>query len=129
MRTIELSEYRQLDKLGWKGTGIVQMTDHDSGEQMLCLVPRKFEDYHPEVKVCPTYDLVTEWLRDEKGIALNIIAHDGGKYHWTEVFLPNFKEKDYKWHDYREHPLVDSYDEALIAGVRTMLNLLTDKAD
>lgn len=129
MRTIELSEYHQLDKLGWNGTGIVQMTDHDSGEQMLCLVPRKFEKWHPEVQVCPTYDLVAEWLRAKKGIALNIIAHDGGRYHWSEVFLPNFKEKGYKWTEYREHPLMGSYDDALIAGVRAMLNLLTSKTD
>lgn len=70
----------------------------------------------------PTLEQVHRWLREEKGIALNIIAHDGGRYHWSEVFLPNFKENGYNWYDYKPHPLFGSYEEALTNGIEWSLH-------
>lgn len=79
-----------------------------------------------EVSSAPRLDQAQAWLREVKGIAINVIAHDGGQYHWCEVYLPNFKEDGYRWWEYREHPLMDSFEEALSAGIDKALELLTD---
>lgn len=74
-----------------------------------------------------------KWLRDKKGIAINVIAHDAsdkyreGKYHWMEVHLPNSNENGPQWMDwfiYGEHPLFDTYEEALSDGLSQMLELI-----
>lgn len=71
----------------------------------------------------PAQALVQKWLREVKGIAINVIAHDGGEYHFSEVFLPNFQERDYKWYKHHEHPLVPTYEEALSMGISHILKL------
>lgn len=74
-----------------------------------------------------------KWLREKKGIAINVIAHDRsdryveGKYHWSEAYLPNFKESGLQWADwfiYGKHPLFDTYEEALSDGLNQMLQLI-----
>lgn len=73
------------------------------------------------------------WLREKKGIAINVIAHDAsdkyraGKYHWTEVHLPNSNENGPQWTDwfiYGKHPLFDTYEDALSDGLSQMLKLI-----
>ena len=74
-----------------------------------------------------------KWLREKKGIAINVIAHDAsdkyreGKYHWMEVHLPNSNESGPQWVDwfiYGKHPLFDTYEEALSDGLSQMLELI-----
>lgn len=81
----------------------------------------------------PTLAHVQKWLREVKGIAINVIAHNAsdkyreGKYHWEEVYLPNFSEKGHQWADwfiYGKHPLFDTYEEALSDGLAQMLELI-----
>ncbi|WP_289739400.1 hypothetical protein [Paramuribaculum intestinale] len=77
-----------------------------------------------------------KWLRDRKGIAINVIAHGchekyrEGKYHWEEIHLPNSNEKGPQWVDwfiYGKHPLFDTYEEALSDGMLQMLELIEKK--
>ena len=74
-----------------------------------------------------------KWLREKKGIAINVIAHDAsdkyreGKYHWMEVHLPNSNENGHQWEDwfiYGKHPLFDTYEDALSDGLSQMLELI-----
>lgn len=81
----------------------------------------------------PTLWQAQKWLREKKGIAINVIAHDAsdkyreGKYHWMEVHLPNSNENGSQWIDwfiYGKHPLFDTYEEALSDGLLQMLKLI-----
>lgn len=81
----------------------------------------------------PTLWQAQKWLREKKGIAINVIAHDcsdkyrGGKYHWMEVYLPNCNENGPQWMDwfiYGKHPLFNTYEEALSDGLSQMLELI-----
>lgn len=81
----------------------------------------------------PTLWQAQKWLREVKGIAINVIAHDRsdkyreGKYHWMEVHLPNSNENGHQWMDwfiYGKHPLFDTYEEALSDGLSQMLGLI-----
>ena len=81
----------------------------------------------------PSLYAAQKWLREKKGIAINVIAHDisdkyrEGEYHWEEVYLPNFSEEGHQWHDwfiYGKHPLFDTYEEALSDGLNQMLRLI-----
>lgn len=81
----------------------------------------------------PTLWQAQKWLREKKGIAINVIAHDAsdkyreGKYHWMEVHLPNSNENGPQWMDwfvYGKHPLFDTYEEALSDGLSQMLELI-----
>lgn len=81
----------------------------------------------------PLLSQAQKWLREKKRIAINVIAHDTsdkyreGKYHWEEVYLPNFSEEGHRWVDwfiYGKHPLFDTYEEALSDGLSQMLELI-----
>lgn len=81
----------------------------------------------------PTLAQAQKWLRDKKRIAINVIAHGTsdkyceGRYHWEEVYLPNFSEEGHQWADwfiYGKHPLFDTYEEALSDGLAQMLKLI-----
>lgn len=81
----------------------------------------------------PTLYHAQKWLRERKGIAINVIAHDcsdryrEGKYHWMEVYLPNCNENGPQWMDwftYGKHPLFDTYEGALSDGLSQMLELI-----
>lgn len=83
----------------------------------------------------PSLAQAAKWLREAKGIAINVIAHGrcdcrDGKYHWEEVYLPNCKENGLQWADwfiYGKHPLFDTYEQALSDGLSQMLNLINKK--
>lgn len=91
---------------------------------------------NPKGKVivdAPTLAQAQKWLREKKGIAINVIAHRchdkhwEGKYHWEEIHLPNSNENGPQWIDwsiYGRHPLFDTYEEALSDGLSQMLELI-----
>lgn len=62
-----------------------------------------------------------KWLREVKGIAINVIAHDGGKYDYDIVFLPNAIETD---NIPDRSPWCRTYEEALIEGIDSALELI-----
>lgn len=72
-----------------------------------------------------------KWLREVKGIAINVICHEDdrilGKYHWKDVILPNCNEKGHQWYEwmvYGKYPLFDSYEAALSACIDKILDLM-----
>lgn len=86
----------------------------------------------------PTLAQAQKWLREKKGIAINVIAHGchekyrEGKYHWEEIHLPNSNEKGPQWVDwfiYGKHPLFDTYEEALSDGLSQMLELIEKEGE
>ena len=76
----------------------------------------------------PTLDVAARWLREVKGIALNITAHDGGRYDWHPVYLPHSAPDIY--FPLHTVPLFDTYEEALrdalYITLRNITQLTTD---
>lgn len=64
---------------------------------------------------------VQKWLREAKGIALNVMAHDGGAYDCHVVFLPNFKESDFDNIVKCKPGFSSSYEVALASGIEAVL--------
>lgn len=86
----------------------------------------------------PTLSQAHKWLREVKGIAINVIAHDAyekgraGKYNWKEVYLPNCNENGPQWCDwyiYGHYPLFNTYEEALSDGLSKILKLINYKQE
>lgn len=84
----------------------------------------------------PTLWQAQKWLREVKGIAINVICHEDdrrlGKYHWKDVILPNCNEKGHQWYEwmvYGKYPLFDSYEAALSAGIDKILDLIINKTE
>lgn len=69
----------------------------------------------------PTLAQAQKWLREVKGIAINVIAHDGGKYDYDIVFLPNAVECDC---DFDRSPWYRKYESALSDAITTTIELL-----
>lgn len=74
----------------------------------------------------PTLYHAQKWLREVKGIAVNVIAHDGGKYDYDIVFLPN--SADYGGLLNRS-PWCMTYEEALSEGIDEALNLIIKRKE
>lgn len=74
----------------------------------------------------PTLWQAQKWLRETKGIAVNVIAHDGGKYDYEIIFLPNSV-------DYGGllncSPWCITYEDALSAGIDAALDLIANKTE
>lgn len=71
----------------------------------------------------PTLAQAQKWLREVKGIAINVIAHDGGKYEYDIVFLPNAIETD---NIPDRSPWCRTYEEALSEGIESVLELIKE---
>lgn len=73
----------------------------------------------------PTLAQAAKWLRDVKGIAINVMAHDGGGYHTERVILPNCTiPESREWYAGTVTPMADSYEEALSDGIELVLELI-----
>ena len=108
--------------------------DHNAVIRKGWLISQKQKDRYDK-EALPYLSLwqAQKWLRERKGIAINVIAHDcsdkyrEGKYHWMEVYLPNCNENSPQWMDwftYGKHPLFDTYEGALSDGLLQMLELI-----
>lgn len=62
-----------------------------------------------------------KWLREKKGIAINVIAHDGGVYDYDIVFLPNAVDCD---SPIDRATFSRTYEEALSEGITSVLELI-----
>lgn len=69
----------------------------------------------------PTLAHAQKWLREKKGIAINVIAHDGGAYDYDIVFLPNAVDCDYP---IDRATFSRTYEEALSEGIAAALELI-----
>lgn len=69
----------------------------------------------------PTLWQAQKWLREKKGIPINVIAHDGGVYDYDIVFLPNAVECDYP---VDRATFSRTYEEALSEGIASVLELI-----
>ena len=69
----------------------------------------------------PTLWQAQKWLREKKGIAINVIAHDGGLYDYDIVFLPNAIETE---NIPDRSPWCRTYEEALSEGIDSALELI-----
>lgn len=65
--------------------------------------------------------LAQKWLREKKGIAINVIAHDGGVYDYDIVFLPNAVDCDCP---IDRATFSRTYEEALSEGITSVLELI-----
>lgn len=75
----------------------------------------------------PSLAQAQKWLRDVKGIALNITAHDGGFYQWEKIYLP--KAPEYEGDITPDIKQYATYEKALSAGIDRTLELLTDQTE
>lgn len=113
--------------------------DHNAVIRKGWLISQKQKErYDQEALPYLTLWQAHKWLREKKGIAINVIAHGchekyrEGKYHWEEIHLPNSNEKGPQWVDwfiYGKHPLFDTYEEALSDGMLQMLELIEKKGE
>ncbi len=71
----------------------------------------------------PTLAQAQKWLREVKGIAINVIAHDGGAYDYDIVFLPNAVDCDYP---IDRATFSRTYEEALSEGIESVLELIKE---
>lgn len=69
----------------------------------------------------PTLWQAQKWLREKKGIAINVIAHDGGVYDYDIVFLPNAVDCDCP---IDRATFSRTYEEALTEGIDFALKLI-----
>lgn len=77
----------------------------------------------------PTLWQAQKWLREKKGIAINVDAHDGDFYTWEAVFLSNAAQDTLieaslsaKFSPYVEKH--GSYERALSAGIAAAMELI-----
>lgn len=71
----------------------------------------------------PTLAHAQKWLREVKDIAINVIAHDGGKYEYDIVFLPNAVDCDCP---IDRATFSRTYEEALSEGIESVLELIKE---
>lgn len=62
-----------------------------------------------------------KWLREKWGIAINVIAHDGGAYDYDIVFLPDAIDCDCP---VDRATFSRTYEEALSEGIASVLELI-----
>lgn len=86
-------------------------------------ISRQRYNPHKTYASAPSLSLAQRWIRERWGIAINVMAHDGGKYHYELIFLPNATPTLDAW-NYNPCPLMDSYDAALSAGIDAALKYL-----
>lgn len=67
----------------------------------------------------PTLWQAHKWLREVKGIAINVMANSKGQYCQTRAYLPNYTGRTigYDWAINGVYPLFDTYEEALSTGL------------
>ena len=94
--------------------------------------PRDPQDYNHLQDDCPFAKPICsaphiyhaqKWLREKKGIAINVIAHDGGAYDYDIVFLPNAVDCDYP---IDRATFSRTFEEALSEGINSALELIKE---
>lgn len=127
----------QLKKVGfnWKTQYFYEVDDgYESRETNQ--IEEDFNSSHPDAYSCPTYSYVHKWLRDEKGICINVIGDDGGEFYWEKVYLPNYDDSsiapetlfiNYIDHMDEETKYFPSYENALKDAITQIIHLFINK--
>lgn len=100
--------------------------DNETNVRFWSVLPAQSQNgfTNPDGKViadAPTLAHAQKWLREKKGIAINVIAHDGGAYDYDIVFLPNAVDCDYP---IDRATFSRTYEEALNDGIESALKLI-----
>ena len=79
---------------------------------------------HPEGYSAPTLDVAQRWLREVKGVEVNVLC----------VYIGNDKKYSYDAFEGKyNHELIkegfDTYEEALEAGIKIVLELILEKGE
>lgn len=113
-----------LKKCGFDEPCIAQWACEPDGKPIL-LGSTAFVFSNAELKgrdvTAPLLFHAQKWLREKKGIAINVIAHDGGAYDYDIVFLPNAVDCDYP---IDRATFSRTYEEALSEGISAALELI-----
>lgn len=121
-----------LKKAGFDEPCIAQWACEPDGKPML-IGSTAFVFHDADLKgrdvVAPFLWQAQKWLREVKGIAINVIAHAGGRYDFDYVALPAFDGTCYDWTCLCENPLVNSYEGALSKGIEECLKLLDNEKE
>lgn len=138
---VTVEQAKALKRLGfdWECDGLYAKADEDSDEIEL-LPCRELDNYNREnwaTIYCfsaPPLHLAAKWLREVKGIAINVIAHDNEwlrfKYSWNETYMQNCREKGKQWEEWsivKHYGAHDTYEAALSEGITQILKLLEGK--
>lgn len=133
METTDYCNYElscALKKAGFDEPCIAQWACEPDGKPML-FGSTAFVFSNADLKghdvVAPFLWQAQKWLREVKGIAINVIAHAGGRYDFDFVALPAFVGTCYDWTCLCENPLVNSYEGALGNGIEECLKLLDNE--
>ncbi len=70
----------------------------------------------------PTLAVAAKWLREAKGLAINVVAHERGSYRWDLVYLP--ESADYDNHIKYYGNLYDTYERCLCAALDAVLEMI-----
>lgn len=113
-----------LKKYGFDEPCIAQWACEPDGKPML-LGSTAFVFINAQLKgrdvTAPLLYHAQKWLREKKGIAINVMAHDGGAYDYDIVFLPNAVDCDYP---IDRATFSKTYEEALSEGIASVLELI-----
>lgn len=143
--SLELAKALKEAGFDWKCNAYFFFYDEEvDGEEVIFQDESYKCNYNSKVWVhthysAPTLAQAHKWLREVKGIAINVIAHDffedkrrAGKYHWKEVYLPCCNESGQQWAEwsiYGYYPLFITNEEALSGGLSKMLKLINYKQE
>lgn len=127
METTDYCSYelsKALKACGFDEPCIAQWSCEPDGKPML-VGSTAFVFSNAELKGCdvtaPLLFHAQKWLREKWGIAVNVIAHDGGLYDYDIVFLPNAIETE---NIPDRSPWCRTYEEALSEGIDSALELI-----
>lgn len=109
-----------------KGVKIIPGTEREEWDEEECQWCTVQDiEYYPKI----TLWQAQKWLRERKGIAINVDAHDGDFYTWEAVFLSNASPDvvieaslSAKFSPYVEKH--GSYERALSVGISAVLELI-----
>ena len=122
---VSFGQAKALKKLGFNW-GAMKGYAHFPGEKVKSFnaqeenINSKYSKWH---FAAPTLAQTQKWLREVKGIAINVIAHDGGYYHWEGVYLPS-APINYSTVLYKDR--FSSYEEALSDGIDKAIEILKE---
>lgn len=128
MKTVDMNMWHRLDKLDYDSIGIIQATNNITGEVSLELVKRKdFEKENPGCHVCPTFEMVAEWLRTKHNFIIYVSPYQ--RQQTGKVFYQGLADNISVFSEYGRllPPLyyeADDYDQAFEGIIDVVLREL-----
>lgn len=127
MRTVDIETNSRLEALGYDGLGVVESTDNSTGEKWLEIRNQNFKKEHPGLKVCPTLEMVSDWIRNK--FLINICIAEkydcGGDLYSFEMCLQGLRTGP-EVLSYETENRKD-YDLALEVAIKKALDFIEQK--